>query len=209
MSLREGCYAAVVGNTGQGHTPISDPYGALISGCDAKIMLFSLWKHQCCQCGASKLVEARICPDPYAALSIDQHLPCGVGTESLLGCEAFPRRICRRDGRLPSLDVVESPYSSVGCRPKRAVGTESEVSELSIFTALFARWGWDDRSTRCVCHAAKPIVIRQPDCAIRGLMEKGVMRRRSQNESSGYRTSSIWKAMELGLTPGQKEKIAS
>jgi hypothetical protein len=40
-------------------------------------------------------------------------------------------------------------------------------------------------------------------------MEKGVMRRRSQNESSGYRTSSIWKAMELGLTPGQKEKIAS
>ena len=39
-------------------------------------------------------------------------------------------------------------------------------------------------------------------------MKKGVVCRRGQNERGGDGASSILKALELGLTPGQEEKIA-
>src|SRR5262245_66174759 len=139
-SLREACRAAIGRHTSQWQALVSGPYVAAIPGDDAKVELCCLRKRQRRQRDASKEVEAGVCPHPNAPLTINEHLPCDVGTESLLGREALARSVLHRLGRLPRLHVFESPHALNGHCPKRTVGREREVAESNVFLAPSADW---------------------------------------------------------------------
>src|SRR5262249_25510574 len=186
-------------HTSQRQALVSGPYVAAIPRDNAKVELCCLRKRQRSKRNASEEVEAGVCPHPNAPLTINEHLPCGVGTESFLGCEALARSVLHRFGRLPGLHVFESPHALIGHCPKRTVGREREVSESNIVLAPSATWRGQDRFTCSVPNLAKPIIVRQPDSAIWSLMEKGAMSRRHQDESRGHGTGIVSKGLEPGL----------
>src|SRR5580704_7577053 len=96
MRLRKAGDAAVGSHMGQRQAPVARPYGTMISGDNAEIVLLCRRKSQSGENGEPKPVEAGIRSHPYAALAIDQHLPYGVGAKSSLGGEALSRSTRRR-----------------------------------------------------------------------------------------------------------------
>ena len=101
-----------------------------------------------CACGSPTVVSAarrsRSRPEfvaTHTALPIDQYLPDGIGTESLLRREAFAWSRFHRHRRWPSLHMVEPLHALAGHRPQRTIGSEGEVAELSIPLVTLFRGG--------------------------------------------------------------------
>src|ERR1700679_2910775 len=131
---------AVASNMGERQAAVSSPYGTLISGRDAKLMLLRRRKTHRVQRRSPKLVEAGICRHPGDALAIDQHLPDGVGTKPLHRREAFAWSRFQRHGHGPVFQVLESLHAPAGYHPHGTIRSEAKVSELSGSLAVFSRW---------------------------------------------------------------------
>src|ERR1700677_2480149 len=197
--------AAVRRHVGEWQAQVSRPDGTLISSQNAKVMLWCRRKRHSGKRRAPQPVEAGVGSDPYAAFTIDQHLPYRVGAKSLPGGKAHSRGARRRLGCWPLVHMIEPPQAFIAYRPNRTVCGEGKVSELDIFFALSAEDGWDGCAVR-VDHAAESMIIREPDGTIRGLMEIGVVGGRGQNESGRGRTGIEFHPFERGLTWGHKEQ---
>src|ERR1700744_2571328 len=105
--------------------------------------------------------------------------------------------------------MIESPQAFVADRPHRTVDGKGEVSELDIGSfSPAARRGQDPRSS-LVGHPAEAMIVGKPDGAVRGLVQKRVMRGCGQNKGGRSYTGIVGDSLKFELTWGEKENRAA
>src|SRR5580704_4435277 len=149
----------------------------MISRGHAIFMLLRMRKPNGDQRRPPKPIVTGIRRHPHA-LSIDQYLPDGVGTESLLRCEALAWSRFERDGRGPSFHMLKPLHTLARHRPKGAIRSESKISELRCFVPFSRlrerRQAASNRARYLTHNPAESLVVREPNRAIRRFVEIGI-----------------------------------
>ncbi len=192
---------------GQRQAPVPGPDGSFVSSRDAEIMLLSG--------GEWHSGEGRRRRRSSPELVPTQMLPSRSISTFQTASELSPWRVVKLSpGELSiAWGVVHCSTWSNLRRPlsltaqMQPSGGEGKVSESNI---LWFPYGGSGKrtSTFFVGHTAESVIVGKPDGAIRRLMEKGVMVRRSQNKGGRGCAGVVFQALESGLPQRHKEKRA-